>query len=196
MVRWDIEMLRLKPDQYFAASSSALAPSFGAFVADAEMYDESHFRMSRSEASLMDPQQRLVMEQGGKLVSASHGAGRNPLGVSDMSLGVFVGISTSDYTSIVSRSLGSAAVTAYTATGRANSVAAGRLSYTYGAQGPCMAVDTACSSSLVCTHLAYTSWSVTQLSASLVSGVNLTLEAGTTLTFHVAGMLSSSGRAG
>ena len=43
---------------------------------------------------------------------------------------------------------------AYLPTGNASSMAAGRLSYLLGLQGPSMAMDTACSSSLVSLHLA------------------------------------------
>ena len=44
----------------------------------------------------------------------------------------------------------------YSALGLAGSVAAGRISFTYGFIGPCVSIDTACSSSLVATHSACT----------------------------------------
>ena len=46
------------------------------------------------------------------------------------------------------------ALDVYVSTGNALSVAAGRVSYLLGLQGPCMSIDTACSSSLVSIHLA------------------------------------------
>lgn len=66
-------------------------------------------------------------------------------------VGVFVGISTPDYSTLAQAA---AEISAYSATGSALSVAAGRLSYAYGFKGPSVAVDTACSSSLVGTHMA------------------------------------------
>ena len=49
---------------------------------------------------------------------------------------------------------GPAGIDAYYGTGSAHALAAGRLSYVLGLQGPSLAVDTACSSSLVAVHLA------------------------------------------
>lgn len=66
-------------------------------------------------------------------------------------VGVFVGISTPDFSQVAGAH---AEISAYSATGSALSVAAGRLSYIYGFQGPSVAVDTACSSSLVGAHMA------------------------------------------
>ena len=40
-------------------------------------------------------------------------------------------------------------------TGHGLSFLVGRLSYSFGFQGPCISTDTACSSSLVATHMAH-----------------------------------------
>ena len=124
----------------------------------------------------MDPQQRLVMGAFAEALAA-HLAHREPT----RSTGVFVGVSQVSWVASESRlqccskaepcgpsapllplqleyariSLEArAALNAYYATGAHLSVAAGRLSYTFGLKGPALAVDTACSSSLVTTHLA------------------------------------------
>ena len=103
--------------------------------------------------------------------------GQPPTGSAGSRAGVFVGICTSDYAQLLP-SHGGQAVDAYCGTGNAHSVAAGRLSYLLGLQGPSVAIDTACSSSLVAVHLACQSLRSGECDLALAGGVNLILSPG------------------
>jgi acyl transferase domain-containing protein len=85
-------------------------------------------------------------------------------------------------------------VAAYTPTGASLSVAAGRLSFTYGLRGPAVSVDTACSSSLVAAHTAASALRMGQACTALAGGINLMLSPDTPAAFQKAGMLSPEGR--
>jgi len=97
----------------------------------------------------MDPQQRLLLETSW---DALEDAGIDPSSLRGSQAGVFVGAMTRTMARActnharVSRVMPSLANTA--------SVLSGRLSYTFGLEGPAVSVDTACSSSLVALHLA------------------------------------------
>ena len=95
----------------------------------------------------MDPQQRLLLHFSWDALS---GSGVDPASLAAM--GVYVGVSSTDYSRMSLQH--TRALSPFAATGTALSVAAGRLSFTYGAQGPSMSIDTACSSSLVGAHVA------------------------------------------
>lgn len=83
---------------------------------------------------------------------------------------------------------------AFHATANAISVAAGRLSYTFGLTGASVSVDTACSASLVALHLAHKAVRDGEVESAIISGVHV--QASQTSSHYVwnASMLSPSGR--
>jgi acyl transferase domain-containing protein len=103
---------------------------------------------------------------------------------------VFIGISQLEYAHITLEQ--NTPVSAYYATGAHLSVAAGRLSYTWGLSGPAVAVDTACSSSLVTAHLAAAALRKGEVSMAAAGGVNLTLASNWSMACNRAGKLAWS----
>ncbi|MEM9569334.1 MAG: type I polyketide synthase, partial [Cyanobacteria bacterium P01_E01_bin.34] len=85
-------------------------------------------------------------------------------------------------------------IDAYYLTGNPLNAIAGRIAYTFGLQGPCMAIDTACSSSLVAVHLAIQSLRKKECDIAIAGGVNLMISPENTVALSKAQMLSKDGR--
>ena len=145
----------------------------GLLTAPVDGFDAEFFGVSPREAAALDPQHRLLLEVAWE---ALEDAGVAPHTLAGTRTGVFLGACVSDYAGLVARRLGDEQ-DAYAVTGNLLSVAAGRLAYTWGLQGPCMTVDTACSSSLVAVHLACRSLRSHESDVALAGGVNLLLSA-------------------
>ena len=181
--RWDVNAF-YDPDP---RAPGKMATRYGAFIDGVDQFDPLFFGISPREANFMDPQQRVLLEVAWEALERAGIAADDLTG---SSTGAFIGISTTDYAmQFVGRD-----IDAFVGTGNAHSIAANRLSYVLGLQGPSMAVDTACSSSLVAVHLACQSLRAGECDLALAGGVNLLLLAETMVNFSQARMLAADGR--
>ncbi|MBE0684226.1 MAG: amino acid adenylation domain-containing protein [Anaerolineales bacterium] len=183
--RWNV-------DAFYSSNSAAagkITSRWGGFLDDVDLFDTHFFGISPREATRMDPQQRLLLEVSWE---ALENAFIPPASLAGTRTGVFVGISSNDYSRLQFDD--AEKIDAYAGTGNAHSIAANRLSYFYDLRGPSMAVDTACSSSLVAAHLACQSLQNGESDLGVVGGVNLILTPELTITFSQARMLSPDGR--
>ena len=143
----------------------------------------------------MDPQQRLLLTLSWE---ALEHAGIDPAALGGTQGGVFVGMFSHDYETLQlkgnDRDADPVFDDTYFATGNSAAVAAGRIAYCFGFEGPALTVDTACSSSLVAVHLACRSLRCGESDIALAAGVNLMLSPELSMTFSRAGMLSPTGR--
>jgi acyl transferase domain-containing protein/tryptophanase/pimeloyl-ACP methyl ester carboxylesterase/acyl carrier protein/SAM-dependent methyltransferase len=158
------------------------------FLADVAGFDAARFRISATEAALMDPQQRLFLQAAWRAVED---AGYQPSELAGSDTGLFVGVSTTDYADLLREN--GHPVEAHTASGIAHSILANRVSHVLDLHGPSEAVDTACSSALVALHRAVRSLAAGDCSAALVGGVNVLLSPGLFTAFGKSGMLSADG---
>jgi acyl transferase domain-containing protein/NADPH:quinone reductase-like Zn-dependent oxidoreductase/acyl carrier protein len=163
---------------------------WGGFLSDIDQFDAQFFHLSPKEAAYMDPQQRLLLEVAWE---AFEGAGMDPKGLQGARVGVFIGITGSDYATLARRG-GAEHLEAQAISGQPNNTAAGRIAFSLGLVGPALAVDTACSSSLVAIHLACQALRNGECDLALAGGVNLTLAPETSVILSRAGMLSPTGR--
>ena len=170
------------------SAPDALPAHFGGFV-QCDLFDHAVFGISGAEARHMDPQQRLVLSVTHSLLLGGRSAAGN---VVHPARGCFVGLSQVEYPTLLRAS--GEELTAYSATGCHLSVAAGRISFTFGFSGPSICVDTACSSSLVAVQLAREALLRLDATSAVAGGVNLTLAVSWTVSCARAGMLASDGR--
>ncbi|TCP55919.1 amino acid adenylation domain-containing protein [Tumebacillus sp. BK434] len=171
------------------AAKQKLTTSQGGYLDDIDQFDPLFFGISAKEAEMLDPQQRLLLELSWEALEDS---GRDPKSLAGSQTGVFIGIAGSDYLQL-GRDLGQLPGP-YMFTGNMLNSAAGRLSYTFGFQGPCMAIDTACSSSLVAMHQGMMQLRSGACDLALAGAVNLILRAEAHASFSNLQALAESGR--
>lgn len=184
--RWDI-------DAYYDRDPEAkgkMYTRYGGFIDSVDGFDPTFFNIPPREAISIDPQHRLLLEVSWEALER---ANLPPDRLRGSKTGVFIGIAGHDYADLLTAA-GLEDIEAYNVTGTAVFAAAGRLSYTFGFQGPSLAVDTACSSSAVAIHLACQSLRNRECSLALAGGVNLILHPMATIALCRSRMMSPDGR--
>ncbi|MGE4043446.1 MAG: amino acid adenylation domain-containing protein [Acetobacteraceae bacterium] len=141
--RWD--------DREFAALGAAPGPACraGGFLEDAEGFDAAFFGISPREALLMDPQQRLILEQAWLAMAD---AGLRPGDAASARTGVFIGASASDYAqkgAILGLPVDRPSLLA-----QMPSTLSARLGYQFDLKGPALTVDMGCASAVAAIKLA------------------------------------------
>jgi malonyl CoA-acyl carrier protein transacylase len=184
---------RWKQEDYFSANPDTpgtLNASGGGFIDLPQDFDPEFFGMAPREARSLDPQQRLLLEVSWEALES---AGIPPDRLKGREVGVFAALAWCDYGQ---RLLGRPArdIDAYMASGIANSMGAGRLSYILGLHGPSLTIDTACSSSGVAVHVACQSLRSRECEAAIVGGASLLLQPELYVNFTKARMLSPDNR--
>ncbi|AXE29470.1 hypothetical protein DK842_05875 [Chromobacterium phragmitis] len=176
--RWDAAGF-YDPDRSVVGKSYS---KWAGLIDDIAGFDADFFNISPREALLMDPQQRLFLQEAWRAIEH---AGYAPDSWADRKCGAFVGCVTGDYLTLLRDE--DVPVDAYSLTGNTGSILAARLSYFLNLKGPAVAVDTACSSSLVAVHMAC---------ESLASGTSDVALAGGAMVFSTPELFIQASRLG
>ncbi|WP_139488194.1 SDR family NAD(P)-dependent oxidoreductase [Brevibacillus dissolubilis] len=159
---------------------------YGGFITDVDKFDPLFFNISPKEAELMDPQQRLYLENVWKTIE---NAGYKASQFSGQSVGVFTGVQFSDYRERLSHLRHQ-----QIATGNEIALISNRVSYLLNLRGPSEVVDTACSSSSVAIHRAVKAIQNGECELAIAGGVSLLLSPHTYQTVGELGVLSPDGK--
>lgn len=146
-------------------------------VEGADLFDAEFFHVTRREAEVRDPQQRVFLET---VYLAMENAGYDPRDVPGV-VGVFGGAAANEYAEHYVRrssSWNTPAAALLVTVGNHNDYVGSSVAYALGYTGPALTVATACSTSLVAVHLAINALRNGEVDVAVAGGANLEMPYG------------------
>lgn len=190
----------------------------GSFLEDYREFAAMHYGVAPRRLEVMDPQQRLLIEM---TRSAIQDAGFEQKGFNRRNTGVFVGVSISEFQSIIqarmdamrmiSGEFGGAAenqelidaildlssniapIRAFTLSGNLTALAAAAVAQVHDLGGPAYTLDSACASASLAVHDAVTQLRTRQIDAAVAGGAYVNLAPDNLVAFTKIGAISRTG---
>jgi len=182
--RWDVDAY-FHPDGVAGSMNTRRAH----FIDDIDAFDNDIFSIAPIEAAALDPQQRLLLQASWR---ALEDGGIDPRSLAGTPTGVFVGMMSSEWTSL--QMFDYPEVTAFRGAGSGYFMAANRISYHLNLTGPSMAIDSACSSSLMAVHQGCAALRSGEADTVIAAGANLLLTPSLSIFYTQAGLSAPDGR--
>ncbi|MEZ3179520.1 SDR family NAD(P)-dependent oxidoreductase [Streptomyces pimonensis] len=160
----------------------------GGFLRHVDRFDPLFFGISPRQAELMDPQERLFLQNAWHVLED---AGYRRSDLADRPVGVYVGVMYGEYQfhGALDALRGGRPLT-----GSSFATIANRVSHALDLSGPSMALDTMCSSSLTAIHLACESLRRGESELAIAGGVNVSVHPYKFAFLSQGRFLSSDGR--
>lgn len=161
----------------------------GAFISNPDLFDPFFFNISPKEAGMMDPHQRLVLQESWQ---ALEDAGYADKALNEKKCGVFIGCTLGEYMNRLRDQ--NVDPDFYFFSGNSCAILPARISYYLNLRGPAVPVDTACSSALIAIHLAYEQICFGTCDMAIAGGVMILVTPNVHMLSATAGMLSPTGQ--
>lgn len=186
--RWDSE-------QHYSRSrqKSKTLSKWGGLIDDYDCFDPVMFGLSARESALMDPQERLLLQE---IYTAFQDANINIQSAAGSDVGVFVGYEYNEYEQTLRRHDVEMEEGMPFSSSSPNYFLANRASFLFDFQGPSESVNTNCASSAVALNRAIQSLRSSECHLAVAGGVCLNLFVDDYIAASQYGILSADGSCG
>ncbi len=187
----EIPASRWNWEQHYADTPAAgkTISKWGALIDDVDAFDPQFFRLRPEEARLIDPQERLLMQE---VYRAIEDAGIDAGTLAGSATGVFVGYEYAEYEQYLRRNIDRIPGLVCSSSSPSYYLA-NRLSYSFDFRGPSETVNVNCASSAVAINRACLSLAMGESTLAIAGAAHLNLFAGDYITSSQYGLLSPNG---